>query len=105
MAAFHLIDSLFQVARDIHFGDKECFSNSTTEDDNDTSKCSDIKEEEKCNCEENCFWSFSGMGYEYQVLKRYVFFCRLVVKCTLTSDCTSNYKVAEIKHNTCPPNG
>jgi len=68
IAHFLINTTAREVARDIHFGDKECFSNSTTENDNDTSKCSDIKEEEKCNSEENCFWSFSGMGYEYQIL-------------------------------------
>ena len=63
IAHFLINTTAREVARDIHFGDKECFPNSTKTDNN----CTLNKDEVTCQQDSKCFWSFSGDGYEYQV--------------------------------------
>jgi len=57
-----------EVARDIHFGDRECFFNSTFEERKEDNNCSAVRHEEDCEEREFCSWDYSGLGYEYQIL-------------------------------------
>ena len=55
------------MARDIHFGDQECFFNETFKDRKDDNNCTAVKDEADCKARDFCVWSYSGFGYEYQV--------------------------------------
>ena len=57
-----------QVARDIHFGDQECFYNETFAERKDDQNCSSVGDERECEGREQCVWDYSGLGYEYQIL-------------------------------------
>jgi MFS family permease len=55
-----------EVARDVHFGDKSCFPNKTRADEvNSTVSCTGYNE---TTCTDECYWEYSGSGYEYQIL-------------------------------------
>lgn len=54
-------------AREIGYGDKSCFSNDSVAAAPGVN-CSDIKEEAACGDKEGCYWHYSGLGIEYQVL-------------------------------------
>ena len=56
-----------QVARDIHFGDKECFFNETFKEKKDDNNCTALKDQTDCRSRDFCVWDYSGFGYEYQV--------------------------------------
>ena len=60
--------TLAQVARDVHFGDKECFFNETFTERKEDNNCSDVGDEGDCREREFCYWDYSGLGYEYQIL-------------------------------------
>ena len=57
-----------QVARDIHFGDQECFYNETFGERKDDKNCSNVGDKRECEGREWCVWDYSGLGYEYQIL-------------------------------------
>ena len=57
-----------QVARDIHFGDQECFYNETLEERKDNQNCSSLGDQRECEEREWCVWDYNGLGYQYQIL-------------------------------------
>jgi len=75
------------VARDVHFGDKSCYLNSshyTGHDDSDgdgsgnvqdkTKECADQQNSTQCLAlAPQCEWNYSGVGVQYQVLSGTVF--------------------------------
>ena len=63
-----------EVAREIEFGDKACFTNTskiakstTAELQEDLFECKESKNETHCISESHCFWTYSGLGIDYQV--------------------------------------
>jgi len=73
-----------EVAREIGYGEKACYENTTLTPSNSTSdvcdtsqtdisesgyfKCSEAKEEASCVKISHCYWEYSGLGIQYQVL-------------------------------------
>merc|ERR1719270_3174029 len=61
------------VAREVEFGEKSCFSKETVENDNNEEDqgvfdCTQAKNESTCLNAKNCYWDYSGLGIQYQVL-------------------------------------
>ena len=52
---------LLQVARDVHFGDLQCYGNTSE------AGCSEAAGEAECGARPGCSWDYSGLGYQYQV--------------------------------------
>merc|ERR1712013_698666 len=61
-----------EVAREVEFGEKSCFANSSFERDigknEEEYDCTGFKNETICAAESHCYWEFSGLGIQYQVL-------------------------------------
>ena len=53
--------SVLQVARDVHFGDLQCYGNTSE------AGCSEAAGEAECGARPGCSWDYSGLGYQYQV--------------------------------------
>ncbi|XP_023322348.1 protein spinster homolog 1 [Eurytemora carolleeae] len=57
-----------EVAREIQFGDQACFVNKTRAAElNSNASCTGYNET-SCTEEPLCYWEYSGLGYEYQIL-------------------------------------
>ena len=63
-----MYDFFLQVAREIHFGDQECFFNETFDERTDHMNCSSVGDKKECDEREWCVWDYSGLGYQYQIL-------------------------------------
>ena len=78
------------VARDVHFGDKSCYLNSTHHGSVNASTCSAIKSQNDCLAlAPDCEWDYSGIGVQYQVLSGPTFVVTFTICCLLigfTSD-------------------
>ena len=59
---------VLQVARDIHFGDQECFYNETFGERKGAGNCSGLADKRECEGRAWCVWDYTGLGYEYQIL-------------------------------------
>ena len=61
-----------EVARGVEFGEKSCFGNGSfvidDEEDKDLFDCTESKNETHCGSEKHCYWEYSGLGIQYQVL-------------------------------------
>jgi len=62
-----------EVARDVEFGEKSCFLNESfvsvnDEQDDEVFDCTEAKNESACKSEKTCYWDYSGLGIEYQIL-------------------------------------
>eukprot|EP00092_Neocalanus_flemingeri_P010484 GFUD01011295.1.p1 GENE.GFUD01011295.1~~GFUD01011295.1.p1 ORF type:complete len:473 (+),score=126.28 GFUD01011295.1:388-1806(+) len=61
-----------EVAREVEFGEKSCFVNGSfvtdEEEDKERFDCSESKNETQCGSEKHCYWEYSGLGIQYQVL-------------------------------------
>jgi len=61
-----------EVARGVEFGEKSCFGNGSfvidDEEDKDLFDCTESKNETRCGSEKHCYWEYSGLGIQYQVL-------------------------------------
>jgi len=61
-----------EVAREVEFGEKSCFMNGSFVSDSgrpaDVLVCSESKNETHCGAEKHCYWEYSGLGIQYQVL-------------------------------------
>ena len=62
-----------EVAREVEFGEKACFANSSFERDIEKNEeeydCTGFKNESNCAAESHCYWEYSGLGIQYQVSK------------------------------------
>ena len=58
--------SVLQVARDVHFGDLQCYDNTSAPRDQEAG-CSEAAGEAECGARPGCSWDYSGLGYQYQV--------------------------------------
>merc|ERR1712012_1329018 len=68
IAHFLINTTAREVARDIHFGEEECYFNETVTELRDDNNCSSLKTLDQCHRAPHCYWSWSGQGYQYQVL-------------------------------------
>jgi len=87
------------VARDVHFGDKSCYLNSSFygSDSVKGSTCSAKKNESECQLvSPECEWNYSGVGIQYQALSGPIFvwtfvFCSLAVGFTSDKIAASSF--------------
>jgi len=60
------------VAREIQYGERSCFENTTAAQTEDTTaeaaNCSSLEEEAECVGRQGCYWHYNGLGIDYQVL-------------------------------------
>ncbi len=62
--AHYLINtSSRELARDVHYGDQECFGG-----DANNANCSSRLSQEVCQKGQGCSWEYNGRGLDYQVL-------------------------------------
>ena len=61
-----------EVAREVEFGEKSCFVNSSfvrdNQEDKEETDCTSYKNESNCASENHCNWEYSGLGIQYQVM-------------------------------------
>ena len=62
-----------EVAREVEFGEKSCFVKSSfvrdVIGDKEENDCTEFKNETNCVSENHCYWEYSGLGIQYQVIK------------------------------------
>ena len=70
-----------EVAREVEFGEKSCFLNKSyvSEKEPDLFDCPESKNETHCGAEKHCYWEYSGLGIQYQVLASGVVFAQNIM--------------------------
>lgn len=79
------------VARDIHYGDKSCYFNTSFPVEDGQASCGSFKDETNCTSDghPHCEWNYNGLGLEYQVLAGPAFIAVFTIFCIIigfTSD-------------------
>ena len=56
----------------MEFGEKSCFVNRSSLEDVEKNEeehdCAEYKNETNCASENHCYWEYSGLGIQYQVM-------------------------------------
>merc|ERR1712142_811048 len=82
-----------EVARDLHFGEMGCFHNESLSEMNKNQNCSDYEVQDDCESE-GCYWDYSGLGIEYQVLSGPAFVAIFSTSTVLLSVLSDKYSTA-----------
>jgi len=91
IAHFLINTSGREVARDLHFGELACFVNESHTGAS-TKNCSGIRSKDGCVSDPHCYWDYSGLGIEYQILSGPAFVAIFSTSAVLLSVFSDKYK-------------
>ena len=65
--------TMSQIFREIQYGERSCFENTTAAQTEEAANCSSLEEEAECVGRPGCYWHYNGLGIDYQVNQHPVF--------------------------------